>query len=55
MLLIGVALGGVSMWLLLRAKIGAVYDRGRSESATETAALSHSGPGRTFPYPSAWG
>jgi DNA recombination protein RmuC len=39
-LLIGVALGGVGVWLLLRAKIGAAYDRGRGESATETAALS---------------
>lgn len=39
-LLIGVALGGVGVWLLLRAKIGAAYDRGRGESTAETAALS---------------
>ena len=39
MLLLGIALGGVGAWLLLRAKIGAAYDRGRGESATETAAL----------------
>ena len=40
MLLLGVALGGGAVWLLLRAKIAAAYDRGRGESATETAALS---------------
>ncbi len=40
MLLIGVALGGGGIWLLLRAKVAAAYDRGRGESAMETAALS---------------
>jgi DNA recombination protein RmuC len=39
-LLIGVALGGASVWLLLRTKIAAAYDRGRGESAAEMAALS---------------
>ena len=40
MLLLGVAFGGAAAWLLLRAKIAAAYDRGRGESAAETAALS---------------
>ena len=40
MLLLGVALGGGGVWLLLRAKIAAAYDRGRGEAAAETAALS---------------
>ena len=40
MLLLGIALGGAGVWLLLRAKIAAAYDRGRGESAAETAALS---------------
>jgi DNA recombination protein RmuC len=39
MLLIGVALGGAGVWLLLRAKIAAAYDRGRGESTAETATL----------------
>ena len=40
MLLLGLALGGGAVWLLLRTKIGAGYDRGRGEAAAETAALS---------------
>jgi DNA recombination protein RmuC len=40
MLLLGVALGGTGVWLLLLAKIGAAYDRGRGDSTAETAALS---------------
>ena len=40
MLLLGVALGGAGAWLVLRLKIAAAYDRGRGESAAETAALS---------------
>jgi len=39
-LLLGIALGGAGVWLLLRAKIAAALDRGRGESAAETAALS---------------
>jgi DNA recombination protein RmuC len=39
MLLFGVALGCGGMWLLLRAKIAAGYDRGRGEASAETAAL----------------
>jgi DNA recombination protein RmuC len=39
MLLIGVAIGGCGVWLLMRAKIAAAYDRGRGESSTEMAAL----------------
>jgi DNA recombination protein RmuC len=38
MLLLGLVLGGTGLWLLLRAKIAAAYDRGRGESAMETAA-----------------
>lgn len=40
MLLIGLALGGGAVCLLLRARIAAAYDRGRSECAPEAAALS---------------
>jgi DNA recombination protein RmuC len=40
MLSVGLALGGGGVWLLLRAKIGAAYDRGRAECAPETAVLS---------------
>ena len=40
MLLLGIAIGGGAGWLLLRAKTVAAYDRGRGESAMETAALS---------------
>jgi DNA recombination protein RmuC len=39
MLLVGIAIGSGGAWLLLRTKITAAYDRGRSESAPETAAL----------------
>jgi DNA recombination protein RmuC len=39
MLLIGLAMGAVGVWLLLRAQIVAAYQRGRGESAAETAAL----------------
>jgi DNA recombination protein RmuC len=38
-LLLGLAFGAGGLWLLLRTKITAAYDRGRSESAAETAAL----------------
>jgi DNA recombination protein RmuC len=40
MLLAGVALGAGAVWLLLRTKITAAYDRGRGQSAIEMAALS---------------
>ncbi len=46
MLLVGVGLGGVGAWLLLRAKITAAYERGRGESAPELAALSERLAGR---------
>ena len=39
MLLLGVALGGAGAWFLFRTKIAAAYERGRGESAPETAAL----------------
>ena len=39
-LLLGIALGGAAVWLLLRAKIAAAYDRGRGEATAEMAALS---------------
>jgi DNA recombination protein RmuC len=39
LLLLGVGLGGVGVWLVLRAKIAAAYDRGRGEASVETAAL----------------
>jgi DNA recombination protein RmuC len=39
-LLLGVALGGAGVWLLLRTKITAAYERGRGESAPEMAAIS---------------
>ena len=39
-LLAGVALGVAGVWLLLRTKIFAAYDRGRGQSAMEMAALS---------------
>jgi DNA recombination protein RmuC len=46
MLLTGVALGGMGAWLLLRAKIGAAYDRGKAEATAETAALAEKVLGR---------
>jgi DNA recombination protein RmuC len=46
MLLVGVALGGGAVWLLLRLKIAAAYDRGRGESTAEMAALSERLVGR---------
>jgi len=39
MLLIGVALGGALVWLLLKTRITAAYERGRSDSAVAEAAL----------------
>jgi DNA recombination protein RmuC len=39
MLLVGIVLGVSGAWLLLRMKIVAAYDRGRGESAMETATL----------------
>lgn len=45
-LLIGVVLGGAGAWLLLRTKSAAAYERGRSESAAETAALAQKVVGR---------
>ncbi len=38
-LLLGIAVGGVGAWLLLRAKIAAALDRGRNESSMQMAAL----------------
>ncbi len=46
MLLLGVLLGGGGVWLLLRAKIAAAYDKGRGEAASETAALAEKVLGR---------
>ncbi len=43
---LGLALGGVGGWLLLRAKIAAAFDRGRGESSTQMAALSERLVGR---------
>ncbi len=40
MLLFGLALGGGGVWLLLRTKMTAAYERGRGEASVETAALS---------------
>ena len=39
MLLLGVALGGAGVWLVLRAKVSAAYERGRGETAPEMAAM----------------
>ena len=39
-MLAGVAFGAGATWLVLRTKLAAAYDRGRGESARETAALS---------------
>jgi DNA recombination protein RmuC len=39
MLLAGVAFGATGVWLLLRTQIAAAFDRGRTNSAAETAAL----------------
>ncbi|MEE8450896.1 MAG: DNA recombination protein RmuC [Thermoguttaceae bacterium] len=39
LLLIGIALGGGSVWFLLRAKIQHAFDRGRSEVETQRVAL----------------
>ena len=38
-LLLGLAIGGLTAWLLLRAKIQDAYDRGKSSTEAETAAL----------------
>ncbi len=38
-LLIGIALGGVAAWLLLRTNAAAAYSRGQGEAAAETAAM----------------
>ncbi|MEN6458797.1 MAG: DNA recombination protein RmuC [Thermoguttaceae bacterium] len=38
-LLLGAALGGLAIWLLLKTRAAAAYDRGRVEAAVETAAL----------------
>jgi len=38
LLLVGIALGGVAVWVLLRAKIGQAFERGRSESGATLAA-----------------
>jgi DNA recombination protein RmuC len=46
MLLLGIAIGGGAGWLLLRARIGAAYDRGKAEAAAETAALAEKVLGR---------
>ncbi len=46
MLLVGVCLGGAGAWLLFRAKVSAVYERGRGESAPELAALGERLAGR---------
>ncbi|MGO8691190.1 MAG: DNA recombination protein RmuC [Thermoguttaceae bacterium] len=40
LLLIGLAVGGGAVWLLLRAKIQHAYDRGKSEADAERVALS---------------
>ena len=40
MLLVGVGLGGVGAWLLMRASVAAAFERGRREASAETAALS---------------
>ena len=39
LLLIGLAVGGGAVWLLLRAKIQHAYDRGKSEADAERIAL----------------
>jgi DNA recombination protein RmuC len=46
MLVVGVVLGGVGAWLVLRAKIAAAFDQGRGQSAAETAALTEKVIGR---------
>ena len=46
MLLLGVFLGALGVWLLLRAKINAAYDNGRGESAAVSAALEEKVIGR---------
>jgi DNA recombination protein RmuC len=46
MLLIGVALGGGAVWMLLRAQAAAAYSRGRGEASAETAALAEKVVGR---------
>jgi len=46
MLLVGVGLGGVAMWLLMRASVAAAFERGRREASAETAALSERLVGR---------
>ncbi len=40
LLLIGLAVGGGAVWLLLRAKIQHAYDRGKSEADAERIVLS---------------
>lgn len=39
MLMVGVALGGIAVWLVLRLRIKHEYDRARSDSETERATL----------------
>ena len=40
MLLVGVGLGGIAVWLLMRAGVATAFERGRREASAETAALS---------------
>ena len=46
MLLVGLVLGGVGAWLLLRARTAAAFDRGRGESSAQAAALAERLNGR---------
>jgi DNA recombination protein RmuC len=46
MLLLGVGLGGVAIWLLMRASVATAFERGRREASAETAALSERLVGR---------
>jgi DNA recombination protein RmuC len=46
MLFVGISLGGAGVWLLLRAKIAAEYQRGQGETAAEIASLAEKVLGR---------